>query len=70
MESYPEELESLFDEWERRIISFRDNSMAATDPTEVTRLRAKADTLSYARAELMNTLEEMQENQEKNQSPA
>jgi hypothetical protein len=44
--------------------------MAATDPTEVTRLRAKADTLSYARAELMNTLEEMQENQEKNQSPA
>jgi hypothetical protein len=61
VETYAPPLEALFDEWERRIIDFREQSLAATDKSEVWRLRGKADTLTYARAELMNTLEEMSE---------
>lgn len=61
VESYAPPIEHLFDEWEERIIRFRDESLAATDKAEVSWLRGKADTLSYARAELMNTLEELAE---------
>lgn len=61
VERYAPAMEALFDEWERRIIDFRDQSLAATDRSEISRLRGKADTLTYARAELMNTLEEMDE---------
>lgn len=61
VESYAPPLEALFDEWERRIIDFRKQSLSATDKSEVFRLRGKADTLTYARAELMNTLEELDE---------
>jgi hypothetical protein len=61
VESYAPPLEHLFDEWEERIIRFRDESLAATDKAEESRLRGKADTLTYARAELMNTLEELEE---------
>lgn len=61
VERYAPAMEALFDEWERRIIDFREQSLAATDKNEVWRLRGKADTLTYARAELMNTLEELNE---------
>lgn len=61
VESYAPPLEALFDEWERRIIDFRKQSLAATDKSEISRLRGKADTLTYARAELMNVLEELSE---------
>lgn len=61
VESYAPPLEALFDEWERRIIDFRKQSLAATDKSEISRLRGKADTLTYARAELMNVLEELNE---------
>lgn len=59
VESYAPPLEALFDEWERRIITFRKQSLVVTDKSEILRLRGKADTLTYARAELMNTLEEL-----------
>lgn len=61
VESYAPPVEALFDEWERRIIDFRKQSLAATDKSEISRLRGKADTLTYARAELMNVLEELDE---------
>ena len=61
VERYAPPLEALFDEWERRIIDFREQSLAATDKGEIWRLRGKADTLTYARAELMNVLEELSE---------
>lgn len=61
VESYAPPLEALFDEWERRIIDFRKQSLAATDKSEIFRLRGKADTLTYARAELMNVLGELNE---------
>lgn len=61
VESYAPPLEALFDEWERRIIDFRKQSLAAIDKSEVSRLRGKAHTLAYARAELMNALEELNE---------
>ena len=61
VERYAPAMEALFDEWERRILDFRDQSLAATDKSEEWRLRGKADTLTYARAELMNTLEELNE---------
>jgi hypothetical protein len=38
--------------------------MMASDPVEVTRLRAKADTLNYVRAEIILALEEMDPNAE------
>lgn len=61
VERYAPAMEALFDEWERRIIDFREQSLATADKSEEWRLRGKADTLTYARAELMNTLEEMSE---------
>lgn len=61
VERYTGPMEALFDEWERRIIDFRKQSLASSNKDEVSRLRGKADTLTYARAELMNVLEELSE---------
>lgn len=61
LERYAPAMEALFDEWEERIIRFRKESLVTTDKAEESRLRGKADTLTYARAELMNALEEMDE---------
>jgi hypothetical protein len=54
----------LIADLEARIIRFRSASMMASDPVEVTRLRAKADTLNYVRAEIILALEEMDPNAE------
>jgi hypothetical protein len=61
IERYAPPMENLLDEWEERIIRFRKESLVTTDKAEESRLRGKADTLTYARAELMNTLEELNE---------
>lgn len=61
IERYAGPMEDLFDEWERRIIDFRKKSLTAVSKDEVTRFRSKADTLTYARAELMLALEEIDE---------
>jgi hypothetical protein len=50
----------LIRDLEDRIIHFRAASMMAIDPTEISRLRAKADTLNYVRAEIILALEEME----------
>jgi hypothetical protein len=49
----------LIRDLEDRIIHFRAASMTTTDPHEVSRYRAKADTLDYVRAEIILALEEM-----------
>lgn len=49
----------LIADLEERIIHFRAASMSTDDPLEVSRYRAKADTLNYVRAEIILALEEM-----------
>lgn len=49
----------LIADLQERIIHFRSESMMASNPAEVSRLRAKADTLHYVRAEIILALEEM-----------
>lgn len=49
----------LIRDLEERIIHFRAASMTTDDSHEVSRFRAKADTLNYVRAEIILALEEM-----------
>ena len=51
----------LIQDLEERIIHFRAESMMATTDVDVSRLRAKADTLNLVRAEIILALEEMDE---------
>lgn len=51
------EILNLIDEWDEQTKDFRKQSLDATDPVEVARMRAKADTLNYRRGQLIVALE-------------
>lgn len=56
-------LENLISEWEGQVKEFRRLSLAATDSSERSRMRAKADTKHYSLQELKLVLEEYDENE-------
>lgn len=61
---YRARLIELMDEWYEQVKEFRRLSLEATDPVEVSRMRAKADTLRYRQGELKILVEEMDELEE------
>lgn len=58
------EILSLIDDWEKQVKEFRKLSLDTNDPVQRARMRAKADTLHYRRAELKNALEWVEEDSE------
>ena len=56
---YRGNLIALMDDWYEQVKEFRRLSLAAEDPVEVTRMRAKADTLRYRQQEILLLIEEM-----------
>lgn len=58
-ELYRAKLLELMTEWHDQVKEFRRLSMATEHPVEVTRMRAKADTLDYNRREILLFIEEM-----------
>lgn len=47
----------LIEEWDEQTNEFRRLSLVSNDPIEITRMRAKADTLNYRRGQLIVALE-------------
>lgn len=70
-EMYRERLVELMDEWYEQVKEFRRLSLEATDPVEISRMRAKADTLRYRQGQLKILIEEMDEmtEEKKDSSP-
>lgn len=62
-----QEITRLIEEWGEQVKEFRRLSLAAEGRAEVSRFRAKADTLHYSRQELMLALEEAELQEEENQ---
>lgn len=58
-EVYRAKLLELMDEWYEQVKEFRRLSLEADAPIEVTRMRAKADTLRYRQQEILLFIEEM-----------
>ena len=58
---YRARLIELMDEWYEQVKEFRRLSLEATDPVEISRMRAKADTLRYRQGQLKILIEEMDE---------
>lgn len=60
----------LVEEWDEQVKEFRRLSLAAEDPSERSRMRAKADTKHYSRQELLLILEEAEEDEKLEASKA
>lgn len=50
------EILGLIEEWDEQTKEFRRLSLASSDPIEIARMRAKADTLTYRRGQLIVAL--------------
>jgi hypothetical protein len=61
------QIENLISEWDLQVSEFRRLSLAGEGYTEVTRMRAKADTLAHSRNELANILNALESEKEKEQ---
>lgn len=66
--SLAERMKEMASEWHDQVKEFRRLSLEATDPVEVTRMRAKADTLHYSQRELLLVIEQFEEDEEELQS--
>lgn len=58
------EILGLVNDWEKQVKEFRKLSLDTNDPVQRARMRAKADTLHYRRAELKNALEWVEDDSE------
>lgn len=61
--SLKELVEELIADWDAQVKEFRRLSLDTNDPSERSRMRAKADTKHYSRQELIRVLEEAEENE-------